>query len=225
METIMSKDNYEIGTIDIPGGHGRSVQNQFIQQTQASDNLALIYPGFRYNCDKPLLYYTTQILLQRGYDVLQLRSNYRTQEFKDLSKAEQTIQLIEDGKALLDSGLQTKSYTNILFVGKSLGTLIMAFILNEDHDLFRAKTIWLTPLLHLPPVSQAVCETTSPAIIAGSTADPAFESESVNKIKSMTNVVTLSYQDANHSLEIPDDPLKSLQILNQVTENLINFLS
>ncbi len=221
----MSKESYEIGKLEIQGTHGRSVQNQYIQQIQASDNLALIYPGLRYNCDKPLLYYTTQILLQNGYDVLQLRADYSTREFKDLSKAEQTIQLIEDGKALLNSGLQTKSYNDILFAGKSLGTLIMAFILNENRELFNAKTIWLTPLLNLPPVSQAVLGTTGPALIIGSTADPTFEAEPVKDIQSMTNVVALSIQDANHSLEIPDDPLRSLQNLVQVSETLINFLS
>lgn len=221
----MSKDNFEIGTLEIKGAYGRSIQNQFIQHIDTVDNLAVVYPGLRYNCDKPLLYYTTQILIQQGYDVLQLRVDYKTQEFKNLSQTEQTIQLIEDGKALLNEGIQARSYSHIILAGKSLGTLIMAFILQENHELRSAKTIWLTPLLHLPPVSQAVLEANSPAFIVGSTADPTFETESINRIQSMANVVSHIVQDANHSLEVPDDPLRSLQILLQVAQNLNNFLS
>lgn len=220
----MSKDSYEIGTLEITGAHGLSIQNQYIQQIDPVDNLAVVFPGLRYNCDKPLLYYTTQILIQHRYDVLQLRADYKSREFKNLSKAEQTIQLIEDGKSLLNSGLQARSYSNILIAGKSLGTIIMAFILNENHELLSARTIWLTPLMHFPTVSQAIVETTGPAFVVGSNTDTTFGIEPVSRLQSMTNVVVHTVQDANHSLEIPGDPLRSLQTLIQVAENLNKFL-
>ncbi|MEE9187853.1 MAG: hypothetical protein V3U36_00700 [Anaerolineales bacterium] len=221
----MSRDKYETGSLEIPGNLGRSVKNKYYQQTGASDNLALIYPGLRYSCDKPLLYYTTKLLLERGYDVLQLRANYRTPQFQDLSQADRTIQLIEDGKALLNAGRQAKSYSNLLLTGKSLGTLTMAFIFNEDRSLLNAKTIWLTPLMHLPPVSQISLELTGPAFVVGSDADPTFESEPVTKIQSMSNTTMQIIKHANHSLEIPGEPLRSLQILIQVMENMNSFLS
>ncbi len=221
----MSREKYKTESLEIPGNLGHSVKNEYHQQTGASDNLALIYPGLRYSCDKPLLYYTTNLLLERGYDVLQLRANYRTPQFQDLSQADRTIQLIEDGKALLNAGRQAKSYSNLLLTGKSLGTLTMAFIFNEDRNLLNAKTIWLTPLLHLPPVSQISLELTGPAFVVGSDADPTFESEPVTKIQSMSNTTTQIIKHANHSLEIPGEPLRSLQILTQVMENLNSFLS
>ena len=221
----MSRDIYETGSLEITGNQGRSVNNKYLQQKGASDRLALIYPGLRYSCDKPLLYYTTELLLERGYDILQLRVNYRNQEFQDLSEADRTIQLIEDGKALLESGRQARSYSKLLLTGKSLGTLTMAFILSNDQDLLNAKTIWLTPLMHLPPVSQTALGLTGPAFVVGSDADPTFESEPVTKIQSKSNVTSHIIQHANHSLEIPGDPLRSLQILTQVMENLNSFLS
>jgi len=220
----MSSDKYEVGSLEIPGVQGHSVQNLYFQQMEASDRLVLMYPGLRYSCDKPLLYYTTELLLERGYDVLQLRANYRTPEFKDLSQADQTIQLIEDGKALLNAGRQEKPYSDLILIGKSLGTLAMAFILSEDRDLLNVKTIWLTPLMHLTPVSQTALELTGPAFIAGSETDPTFESEPVTRIQSKSNVILHIIQHANHSLEIPGDPLRSLQILTLVIENLKSFL-
>ena len=220
----MSRDQFTHTTLDIQGDRAGEITNQFIQQANTSDRLAVLYPGMRYSCDRPLLYYTTEILLSRGYDVLQLWSNYGTAEFDQLSQSEKTIQLISDGQALLRAGQEMSTYQQTMLCGKSLGTLTMAFILNQDQHLNRAATVWFTPLIHLPPVAQAIQEISAPAFVAGSQADATFSSGSLDKIKSNSNVQVFSTDGADHSLEIPGDPNQSLQILNQVMAELSAFI-
>jgi len=220
----VSRDQFNNTTLDIPGDGAGKITNQFIQQKNASDKLAVLYPGMRYSCDRPLLYYATEILLSRGYDVLQLWSKYGTADFDQLSKSEKTIQLISDGQALLKAGHQAGSYRQTLLCGKSLGTLTMAFILNQDQHLDQGVTIWFTPLIHLPPVAQAIQEIHGPAFISGSQADPTFSSGSLDRIKSNPNVTLFVADGADHSLEIPGNATQSLQILTWVMAELSAFI-
>jgi hypothetical protein len=221
----MSRDKFHISYLELFGVQGQLVKNTFIQQKESSAKLALIYPGLRYSCDRPLLYYTTELLLNRSFDVMQLWTNYSTSEFKELSQTEQTIQLIEDGKVLLQSALHARTYTQLVMTGKSLGTLTMAFILREELNLPSMNTIWLTPLFHLPPVAQAVLDLSSPAFVAGSKSDPTFDSETVSKLQSLPLTTTHIIEQADHSLEIPGDPLRSLQVLTQLVDALAGFLT
>lgn len=220
----MSRDKFNITSLEVEEHFNRSVRNTFIQQVEPIEKIALIYPGMRYSCDKPILHYTTEILLDQGFDVLQLWADYDNPEFQNSSQAEQTIRLIEDGKALLQAGIHSNTYTDLILVGKSLGTLTMAFILSEKFKLPELKTIWYTPLFYLPPVSKVVLELSGPVFVAGSNADHTFDPETISQLPEKSNIITQVYEDADHSLEIPGEPLRSTQILSSLMANLIEFL-
>jgi hypothetical protein len=224
MAEIVSRNQFTITSLEALGDQERLVANQFIQQKENSRRLALIYPGMGYSCDRPLLYFTTELFLSRGFDVLQLWSNYETPEFDQLSQSEKTIRLIADGKSLLISARQAGTYRELLLCGKSLGTLTMAFMLNEDQQLRQAATIWFTPLIHLPPVAQAIQETKGPAFIAGSQADETFSAGPVEQLKVNPKAALFITDNADHSLEIPGDTLRSLEILNQVIGRLAKLI-
>lgn len=221
----MSRDKFNISSLEVDKSSSRSLRNTFIQQAETSDQLALIYPGLRYSCDKPLLHFSTEILLNQGFDVLQLWADYENPDFQGSSQAEQTVQLIEDGKALLQAGLQSDNYSHLVLVGKSLGTLTMAFILSEKPEIPEFKTIWFTPLFYLPPVSKTVLDLSHPAFIAGSKVDHTFDSVTVAQIPEKNNVVLHVYEDADHSLEVPGNPIRSTKILSTLMEALSEFLA
>ncbi len=221
----MSRDQFNITSLEITGEKGHPVTNQFIKQQHSSEKLAVIYPGMRYTCDKPLLYFTTELLLSKGFDVLQLWSNYGNKQFEQLSQAEKTIQIISDGQALLGAGRQAAAYTRVLLCGKSLGTLTMAFILNEDPDLTGLMTVWFTPLIHLPPVSESILHICSPAFVAGSMADTTFTPGPIEQIKSKSHITTFITDQADHSLEFPGDSLHSIHILDQLITKLSGFIN
>lgn len=220
----MSRDQFLQKSLEIVGDQGDLVPNQLFQQQSPSSMLAVLYPGMRYTCDKPLLYFTTELLLARGYDVLQLWSDYRDDNFKGLSQAEKSIRLITDGQALLNAGQLAGNYEKTILCGKSLGTLIMAFILNQGQDFPNLKTIWLTPLLNLPPVSEIILNHQSPLFVAGSLTDLTFNSGPYDQIKSKTNITSFIIEEADHSLEIPGDTLQSINILDQLIRNLSGFV-
>jgi hypothetical protein len=199
--------------------------SEIIQQEAPSDKIALIYPGMRYSCDKPLLHYTTEILLDRGFDVLQLWADYDNPEFQSSSQAERTVQLIEDGRALLLAGIESSSYSDLILVGKSLGSLTMSFILSEELNFPALKTIWFTPLFYLPPVPRIILGLNGPAFVAGSKADHTFESTTTSQLSEKSNIILQVIEDADHSLEIPGDPLHSTRILASLMAILFEFLS
>lgn len=221
----MSKNHLNISALDVTGFNQRPVPNKFFQQPKPSGKLALVFPGLRYTCDKPLLYYSTQVLLDKGFDVLQLWADYATPDFQDLTQVEQSRSLFEDSNALLGAAKEASSYDLLLLEGKSMGTLTMTLLLTQDQGLLSAITIWLTPLLYLPPVSQVLKELKGPAFIAGSDADPTFDLEVLSQVMDSPNTSTLVVRDGDHSLEIPGDPHRSLQELSRVTNSLSSFLS
>lgn len=221
----MSRSNYHIRTLEVHGYNDRFVQNKFFDQSSSANTLAMILPGMRYTCDMPLLYYTTETLLIKGYDVLQLWADYDQPEFQKSTQAEQAQCLMGDSLALLETVEGNNRYQRLILVGKSLGTLSMTFLLNMNENLTKETTIWLTPLLNLAPVAQAVQNLKAQAFLAGSSSDSTFDAEAVNQIQSMSNVTVEVVADADHSLEIPDNMEKSVLVLSQVMNSLNSFLS
>ena len=221
----MSRSNLDISALDVSGFDQRPVPNKFFRQPKPSGKLGLILPGLRYTCDMPLLYFTTEVLFEKGFDVLQLWADYTTADFQELSQAEQSRCLLEDSSALLNVGVQTSSYENLIIGGKSIGTLSMTLLLNHDQDLLSRTTIWLTPLLYMQPVAQVLQELRGPAFIAGSDADPTFDMEVLSQILETPHISTMVVKGGDHSLEIPGDAHRSLQELSNVAKNISIFLS
>lgn len=219
----MSRNQYTISCLEVYAHQEIPLSNKFIKHKTPSDRLALIFPGLRYTCDMPLLYYSTELLLERGCDVLQLWIDSEAPEFERISQAELTQQLLEYSEALLIAGKNGGTYNDLLLVGKSLGTLTMTLMLTNDQAFLNETTIWFTPLVNLPPVSQVMLSLSGPAFIAGGDADPTFEQEAVSQIKAKPNTTVTVLKDANHSLEIPGDPIRSLQILSRVMIDLAGF--
>lgn len=219
----MSRNQYTISCLEVYAHQEIPLSNKFIKHKTPSDRLALIFPGLRYTCDMPLLYYSTELLLERGCDVLQLWIDSEAPEFEPISQAELTQQLLEYSEALLIAGKNGGTYNDLLLVGKSLGTLTMTLMLTNDQAFLNETTIWFTPLVNLPPVSQVMLSLSGPAFIAGGDADPTFEQEAVSQIKAKPNTTVTVLKDANHSLEIPGDPIRSLQILSRVLIDLTGF--
>ncbi|HEX9616801.1 MAG TPA: hypothetical protein VGA03_05250 [Anaerolineales bacterium] len=202
---------------------GRPVANRFIRQGADSGRLALIFPGLHYSCHKPLLYFTDQALALRGFDVLECWEDYTQPSFAALSKLEQAHVLAEDGTALLQAGRRQRAYQQILLAGKSIGTLTMALLITGDPDLAGAATIWLTPLLHLPPIADVARTVSGPALFAGGDQDPTYDPQVVSELQRLPNVTVLTITGGDHSLNVPGDPLASVHALAGVLQALLSL--
>lgn len=207
----------------IAGYAGKPVLNRFFEQDQAATKLGIVLPGLGYNCDMPLLYYPTRLLLARGADVLQLRPDYATPEFQSLPGEERAHRAGADALAALHAGLAQRDYLQIILIGKSIGTLAMAHLVSTEARLANAATVWLTPVFRGRRVVEAAMQFKGPAFFVAGTSDTIFDAEAMASIREATNAEALIMQGADHSMEIPGDPLRSLSVLDQVVRAIANF--
>jgi predicted alpha/beta-hydrolase family hydrolase len=220
----MSSTNLSITRLEIKGYKRRQVENRIFQQEGATDTLGVIYPGLRYTSDMPLLYYTTKLLTQRGSDVLQLWADYSSADYQSLSREQRAAWLQEDGRAVIQAGQKQRDYGELILVGKSIGTLTMAELVFHEEMPENSISIWLTPLLHLQHVVAATRQLPGRALFVGGNQDPAYAQEAVAQLKELPNIMTITIEGANHSLEIPGDLPRSLEAMQEILQGIADFL-
>ena len=193
----------------------------FRQSADEPVGMALIFPGLRYSCDMPLLYFSSQCLLQRGYDVLQLTIDYGAGDFQGLSRLDQARRLASDAAALVAAGRAQRSYDRMVAVGKSIGTISLASLVASG---LTARTIWLTPLLRQPLLVQAAQKCLVPALFISSRDDPTYDEQGLSSILEARQAEALTFSEADHRLEVPGDLGKTLSILKEVMERVEAFV-
>jgi len=107
--------------------------------------LAVIIPGIGYGAERPLLYYTGRILKNNGYEILNVSFHdmpVDIREDDELKKLAVHLACAQTEEALAD--IDFSSYSELIFAGKSLGTIASAKYV-ADHGL-GARQIWLTPV-------------------------------------------------------------------------------
>jgi len=212
-----------ITALEIAGYGSKPVPNRFFRQEQAATRLGLVFPGLGYNCDMPLLYYPTKLLLARGADVLQLRPDYATPEFQSLPGEERARRAGADASAALHAGLAQRHYRQIVLVGKSIGTLAIAQLVSTEARLADAVTIWLTPVFRGRQVVEAAARFQGPALFVAGTADSLFDADAMSRLREATRTETLVVEGADHSMEISGDLLRSVGVLDQVVRAVAGF--
>ena len=190
------------------------------QKSGAGRKLAVYFPGIGYHCDKPLLYYSRRLAAEAGYEELQLSYTFSGGNIRGNKEKmrEAFFTLYGQAKEQL-SAVDWSAYDEILFVSKSIGTIISAAYAAEQH--ISCRQILYTPLedtfrveeeLRLSDVRQSEAGT---AIAFIGTADPWSEVSRVIALSEKKGIPTFSYEGANHSLET-GDALECLEILTDV---------
>jgi hypothetical protein len=215
---------YTIGPLEIQGYNGKAVENRLFRNVGPACGLAVLLPGLRYTCDMPLLYYPTKLFLQRGFDVLQLQTDYSTPAFGGLSPDRQIDWMGADAWGSVHAANEQRSYDHLVLVGKSIGTLAMSVLLLKHPELRSHPTIWLTPLFRLPLVEQATQQLGGPALYLAGSGDNTFDAERLAYLQAHSPAEALVYEAADHSLEIPGDQERSIDILKQVMAGIASFL-
>ena len=210
-------------TINIEGYSGLTVPNTYLRQNDDTNTLAVIFPGLHYSCDKPLLYYTTKLLINTGCDVLQLKTDYTRRDFQFSAREQRASWILSDAHAAVQSGVSQRPYRQVIFVGKSLGTLSIAGLVNIDtgKDL---SAVWITPLLNQPLLVDAAINFKGRSLYIVGTGDDTYIPENLEKIKANTDSRVIFVENANHSLEIPNDINSSVEIIQDVMHAVGEFL-
>jgi phosphoglycolate phosphatase len=174
--------------------------------------IAIYFPGIGYHCDKPLLYYSRKIACELGYENDRNVSytfqggNIRGNSEKMKEAYEVLFAQAEDELA----DIAWNNYDSILFVSKSIGTIIAASYARK-YGLEQVKHVLYTPL------AQTFSYAPENAVGFLGTKDPWSDVDKIVQLSKKGNIPLTVYENCNHSLEC-DDTLKNLEILKDVMQ-------
>jgi predicted alpha/beta-hydrolase family hydrolase len=216
---------YSVGSLNIRGYRGKTVQNTYFKQEGKAKHVAVVFPGYGYRCFGPVVYYPSLALLALGADVLWVEYAYdREPEYGQMRPSERTEWRQSDSGAAINEVLRQVSYDKFTLVGKSIGTLVVGDLLTDDPRLRSARAIYLTPLLKSERLRAQLERLNSPSLFVSGSADSEYDAEVAARLREKSTVGFLLLEGADHSLEVRGDPLQSLQMLSRLTEQTLRFL-
>lgn len=213
-------------SLAIEGYRSETVPNRFYRQEGGSSHLAVVFPGYGYGADLPLLFYARKAMLARGADLLVVDYAYgRRPEFDTVSADERAAWLGADVTAAISAALGENLYDRITLVGKSIGTLAMALLLSVDPRLRRADCVWLTPLIRDRRLRSVLAEHHPRSLFVVGTADEHYDPELYDEVLRSTGGRGLVVDGGDHGLEISGDLPASIQALGRMIGALEAFVS
>jgi len=161
-----------------------------------------------------------------GADVLWVEYAYDKQaEYGSLGVQARKAWRLTDSKAALQAALKERPYKRTTFVGKSLGTRVIAELVTDDASLGHARVVWLTPLLTDPEFRAEVERLSNPSLFITGSGDDYYDRGFADRLRKKPETRIVVIDGANHSLEVRDDLARSIEILGQVTRSIQEFVS
>lgn len=179
-----------VSSIVMSSHWGREVRHKLI--TQESKVLAVVFPGQNYSAERPLLEYAGKLAREYGCDLLQLEYGY--QSARAAFKREEIDIVADECKIALAS---LPEYDQLLFISKSMGTIIAGKVAAEPGVGEKVSHLFLTPV----PESLPFIRQSRGSVIYGGS-DPMFTGQHAAELGTMKQVRVYRIDDANHSLEV-----------------------
>lgn len=171
------------------------------------DRIGVLLPGARYVPAAPLLWFAREALQAQGWTVLQV--------WDEWDRSVDAHQWVADRfEAALTAVDETATR---LVVAKSLTTLALPRAVE-----LKLPGVWLTPLLNQDDVREALEASTAPTLAVGGTGDPTWDPELVAEV---ANIEVAEIDGADHALQYPGDPARSIEALRVVTQRIGEFAS
>lgn len=205
----MSETKFEPQTFQARSG---PIEALLMTPPQASTHLAVVLPGAGYSCWQPLLHFTIKALLKKRFRVLALDKIYANDpNWTKLTSGEEARKVVEDDMIQVFNAIPEKiSAEPHTIVARSLGTYAVACLL-EKEIINPSQIVWQTPALGGKWSIMRSCGVRSFGILG--TADHYYKDAFPNLPDDQIVV-----EDADHSMEIPLEALRSIDILRKVTE-------
>ena len=163
----------------------------------ALKKIACLFPGIGYTCDKPLLYYSWKLLKGMGWEVVPVAyTGFPSGVKGDAEKMSHCARMAADQAEEILKDVEWDSFQEILFVGKSIGTVVGC-----DYALrhqIACRQILFTP------VEETFQYVGREAIAFHGTADPWADTKEIEKLCKAKDVPLYETEGANHSLECGD---------------------
>lgn len=182
--------------------------------------LAVFFPGIGYGNDRSLLYFSRRLAENQGYEPLPV--SYRNLPRDAKSSPEKMAECVrlateQSEQALSDTGLL--QYDEILFVGKSIGTIIAANLAEKSGIAGRIRQILYTPL------EETLCFAIPNGIVFTGGSDPwvGGKDSRIARICQEKGIPCFIVPNANHSLET-GDPVRDIENLKKIMLETERFI-
>ncbi|MGB6068525.1 MAG: alpha/beta family hydrolase [Desulfomonilaceae bacterium] len=217
---------HSIETLNIVGHRNEILPSTFFRQKDESPHIAVIFPGFGYTAQMPLMYYPGRLLLESGADVLLVGYNYfKRPDFRSAPDEERDVWLRTDTIAAYEAALAERDYERVTLVGKSIGTRGMGHLLSTTDPLPSLQCVWLTPILRNEQLCAQIKQNPCSSLFVVGSADSHYDPVKLAEVQQATGGKAIVIENADHSLEIPGDIVESIRALEGIIAEIQKFLS
>ena len=159
--------------------------------------IACLFPGIGYTCDKPLLYYSWKLLKGLDWEVVPVPyTGFPSGVKGNAEKMQQAAQMaLEQAEKMLQE-IEWSEYSDILLIGKSVGTVVCAAYAERHH--LKCRQVLFTP------VEAAFRFACRQSIAFHGTSDPWANTKVIEECCRRTGIPLYETEKANHSLETGD---------------------
>jgi len=217
---------YSKKSLSIFGLYDWEIPNTYFQHDEPARELTVVFPGYNYSTNMPLLYYPARLMLNRGSDVLLVQTNYGSQpEFAEMEDEEQEVWIFADTEAAWEQVWNERRYERITLISKSMGGLAAAYLAATDPRMADVTCIWLTPLLTSETFRTYVEQAAPRSLFIIGNADRYYSAHYLRVLEEETRGDRLVFEHADHSLELKNDVTGSIRILERVIQKINDFLN
>ncbi len=205
----------------VKGYNDIEIPFNIISKAEGTGKLAIVLPGAGYTVQAPFLHYSVGIFINRSYDVLEINYNYEDEKYEGFGMEELAEAVKTDARCVIDAVLSSQSYDTFCLIGKSLGTIAMASELKRK-AFEKTKAVWLTPLLQRDEVFESMQNDRVKGLCIIGSDDQCYIEE---RYKILTRNQSLNLKlipGVNHSLEYDENPVKSIDVLKNVMQDINN---
>ena len=204
---------------NVKGYEKMDIPYTILSKTDKPKGLAIIFPGAGYTVQAPLLHYSTDVFLNKSYDVLHVNYHYNDKFYANLTLDELMEAVKFDSKAVVDNVLASRSYKSFYLIGKSLGTIALSSE-SKREDFQNARVVWLTALLSDHFVFNAMVNSTNKGLCLIGEDDHFYIVERFNQLLNNSKITSKLIPNVNHSLEYDDNVLESITVLKNVIADI-----
>lgn len=182
--------------------------------------LAVFFPGIGYTVDKPLMHYCRNLVKKHGYDIKLIPYKGFPDKVKgDQDKMVQSYEIALSQSVEMLAEVNFESYEEILFIGKSVGTIVAASLACASEVKERIRMILYTPL------TETFQFDFSDAIVFTGSADPwvGGKDSKISLLCQQRNIPCFLIENGNHSLETQNvfEDLENIKTIMRETEKFL----
>ena len=184
------------------------------------NKLAVFFPGIGYTVDKPLMHYSRRLSAGLGYEIKLLPyTGFPPKIQGDPERLTRSFELALAQSVAMLADTDLSQYDDILFVGKSIGTIAAVKIASESAARDRIRLILYTPL------EETFRFSFGPAIAFTGSADPwvGKENSRIAALCAERGIPCSVIPDGNHSLET-SDPIEDIRNLKKIMKKTEAFI-